>query len=460
MRHGNVFHVDRADPLTTGLDHVFAAVGDLHEAFGVYGGNVTSRKPAPTIGVAAQRVAAFVLEVAGNHPRPAHQQVAAALAVPGQLPSVGVDDFHVDAEDRPTLLEQNLALLLGWQRELGIFQCTHGAQGRHFGHAPGVQHRHPVALAEGLDHGRRTGRTPNYGALEAAEFQPPGLHVVEQHLPDRRHTGGHADLLALQQFVDRLAIERRAGKHQLAAHRGGRIRNAPGVDVKHRHHRQHAVARAQVERIGQSSRISMQQGRAVRIQRGLGVAGGAAGVAHAGGGVLVEIGPVVVAGVRTDPGFIALQSGDAAVGGQPLGVAQRDPVPHRRTLGRHRLHQRQERQVKAQRLVLGVVDDPGQLLGVQARVERVQHAPAAADAKIQLQMAVAVPGQRGQPLAPAQAQVVDGVGHLARATRNLRPGAAMNVAFDPARNDLAAGVVALGVRDERRNQQGLWLHLS
>jgi hypothetical protein len=31
----------------------------------------------------------------------------------------------------------------------------------------------------------------------------------------------------------------------------------------------------------------------------------------------------------------------------------------------HRLHQGQESQVKAQHLVFGVVDDPGNLLGVQ-----------------------------------------------------------------------------------------------
>ena len=42
----------------------------------------------------------------------------------------------------------------------------------------------------------------------------------------------------------------------------------------------------------------------------------------------------------------------------------------------HRLHQRQEGQVEAQHLVLGVVGDPGDLVRVQARVDGVQHAAA------------------------------------------------------------------------------------
>ena len=29
VRHGDVFNVDRADPFATGLDHIFAAVGDF-----------------------------------------------------------------------------------------------------------------------------------------------------------------------------------------------------------------------------------------------------------------------------------------------------------------------------------------------------------------------------------------------------------------------------------------------
>jgi len=44
MRHGDVFNVDRADPLAAGLDDVFAAVCDLHETIGIDGGHVAGRR--------------------------------------------------------------------------------------------------------------------------------------------------------------------------------------------------------------------------------------------------------------------------------------------------------------------------------------------------------------------------------------------------------------------------------
>src|SRR5690606_20869106 len=72
--HGDVLHVDGTDPLATGLDHVLAAVGDLHEAVSVDGGHVASGEPALALRVVAQRVAALSLEVAGNDPGTAHQQ--------------------------------------------------------------------------------------------------------------------------------------------------------------------------------------------------------------------------------------------------------------------------------------------------------------------------------------------------------------------------------------------------
>jgi hypothetical protein len=50
VRHRDVLQVDGADPLAAGLDHVLAAVGDLHEAVGVDGGDVAGGEPAVTSG--------------------------------------------------------------------------------------------------------------------------------------------------------------------------------------------------------------------------------------------------------------------------------------------------------------------------------------------------------------------------------------------------------------------------
>ena len=68
-----------------------------------------------------------------------------------------------------------------------------------------------------------------------------------------------------------------------------------------------------------------------------------------------------------------------------------------------RLDQRQEGQVEEQDLVFGMVGDPDDLVGMQARVERVQHRARAGDRVVQLQVAVAVPGQRGDAVAELDA---------------------------------------------------------
>ena len=66
--------------------------------------------------------------------------------------------------------------------------------------------------------------------------------------------------------------------------------------------------------------------------------------------------------------------------------------------------QRQEGEVEEQHLVFGVVGDVDDLVGVQARVERVQHRARAGDRVVELHVAVAVPGERGDAVAGLDAQ--------------------------------------------------------
>ena len=65
-----------------------------------------------------------------------------------------------------------------------------------------------------------------------------------------------------------------------------------------------------------------------------------------------------------------------------------------------------------------------------------------------------------QELAQAQAEPVECIGHLAGTAGDFAPAAAVDITLDPARNDFARAVVALGVNDQRRNQQRLALHLT
>src|ERR687888_200416 len=106
MRYGNVFQIDGADPFAARFDDIFGAVGDLDVAVGIDGADVPRGEPA-----VLQRIAALALEVALDHPGPAHLQVAERFAVPRQLASVLIDDAHVDTEQHPTLLVLQLGAL-------------------------------------------------------------------------------------------------------------------------------------------------------------------------------------------------------------------------------------------------------------------------------------------------------------------------------------------------------------
>ena len=81
----------------------------------------------------------------------------------------------------------------------------------------------------------------------------------------------------------------------------------------------------------------------------------------------------------------------------------------------HGLHQWQKAQVKTQHLVFGVVGYPGNLVRVQARVDGVEHAARTTHTVVQLEMAVAVPGERGYAVAKCELQAIQRICNLARA---------------------------------------------
>ena len=120
---------------------------------------------------------------------------------------------------------------------------------------------------------------------------------------------------------------------------------------------------------------------------------------------------------------------------------------------RELLDQRHERQVEQDVPVVGVVDDVGDLLGEQARVDGVAHRPACRRwrSRSRSDGSRSRPAcRRGRSLAPRGRQRV---GELARAAMRVAVGVAVDAAFDHARHDLGVAVVALRVPDQRRDQQ-------
>ena len=72
MAHRQVLDLDRADPLAARLDHVLGAVGDGDEPIRVHVRHVAGAEPA----VIVHHLAAGALEIARQHPRPAHLDLA------------------------------------------------------------------------------------------------------------------------------------------------------------------------------------------------------------------------------------------------------------------------------------------------------------------------------------------------------------------------------------------------
>ena len=62
--------------------------------------------------------------------------------------------------------------------------------------------------------------------LSVGELRPLAS-MAQQHLPDGGHAGGVVTFSAFDQFVDRLAIQRRAREHQLAARECRRSTECP-----------------------------------------------------------------------------------------------------------------------------------------------------------------------------------------------------------------------------------------
>ncbi len=88
----------------------------------------------------------------------------------------------------------------------------------------------------------------------------------------------------------------------------------------------------------------------------------------------------------------------------------------------HLREQWQQAGLYENRPVVSVGDDPAKLRGRKPRIERMQDAPCARDAEVALQVPVAVPGQRRDPLAVADAHTVECVHELLAAPGEMRIG--------------------------------------
>ena len=110
-------------------------------------------------------------------------------------------------------------------------------------------------------------------------------------------------------------------------------------------------------------------------------------------------------------------------------------------LGMDLLHQGQEGGIKTDHLILGVIQDPENLLGMQARVDGVKDPTGSTDSVVKLQVPIAIPGHAGHAGRGRQRQRVECVGNTPRSRPDIFPGAAVKIALHPPGDHLHIAVV-------------------
>ena len=105
------------------------------------------------------------------------------------------------------------------------------------------------------------------------------------------------------------------------------------------------------------------------------------------------------------------------------------------------LDQIDEGGIEEHEAVFGVIDDVDDLLDEQARVDGVAHRAHAGDAVVQLEMAVAVPGQRRDAVARFDAERDQRVGELRPALQQAGVVGALIGLVRRSRDDLDVGEV-------------------
>ena len=339
------------------------------------------------------------------------------------------------------------------------FERADAAERAHLGHPPGVLALHAVIVAESIDHRRRAGRAAHHHRFQRAEFEIVLLHVGEQREPHGGNTRRVGDFLRLEELVQALAVEARAGENQLRAVQRREIGNAPGVDVEHGHDRKDHRARRAIHHVGERRGIGVQNGGTVGVEHALRVAGRAGGIAQARGGPFVELRPLVVPVLACDQLLVAEQIGQIRL--RHVGaIGHRHPALDALARRGELLGERRERQVEEDVAVFRVVDDEHQLLGKKPRIDGVDHGAHSGDAVVELEVAEAVPGERADALALSHAQPRERLGEALRAPVRLAVRIPVDRTLDGARDDFRVAVAAVGMRDDRRDEQRHVHHLG
>ena len=269
-----VLDLRRIDILAAAQHHVLRAVDDVREAFVVEAREVAGADPAAHEGLGGRL---RLVPIAHDDHRPARPEFADRAGGERGDAILGAD-FEVGDGDRRAGAGRAMEIILGRVR---------GDRRHRLGHPPAVAGERAELLVDALDEFGRRGSAAIGDRLERGEVVARAVGVLDQLPRDRRDAAGDIDALALDDphCLHRvpLAHEDHRVARCHAAHQGRRA----GGDVEQRDHGQDRARRGVGDRLAAADEIARRREGAgedvggevaVRAERALRVAGGAAGV--------------------------------------------------------------------------------------------------------------------------------------------------------------------------------------
>ena len=249
---------------------------------------------------------------------------------------------------------------------------------------------------------RGAAEPPTTIALSAREVPAAGIRVerLQDAEPDRRHAGGERDVVLDEGVEQALRVEMRPGEDLLRPDQRAGERKAPRVRVEHRHDGEDDVGVGERQRVAEQLRQRVDGDRAVRVDDALRAAGRAARVAHRGREPLVDVALLELVCARGREQLLVV---DRAVGRRS--VADGDHVLEADAV-LERLGQRPEHLVDEQDAVAGVLGDVREVVGVEAKVQRVRDHAAGREAEVRLEVLVVVPAERPDAVAVAEPELL------------------------------------------------------
>ncbi len=172
--------------------------------------------------------------------------------------------------------------------------------------------------------------------------------------------------------------------------------HAPRIGVEHGDDVQDHVPFRQGEHVHRRRREAVEKDAAMGVDHALRMPRGARRVTHARGVGLIDPRPLGHRpGLRHQRLVVQRAGRDLGVGSVP----HHDDVPDAPEISPDRLEDGPEARIDDQDLVLGVVDDVGDVLGRQPEIDGVEHGAHQRRREVHLQVAVRVPRQCAHPVA-------------------------------------------------------------